>query len=570
MIANFFWSGDDFQYLDRLTILSHLSVGHEVVIWLWGDTPNSIYWPSDISDIEIKNADEVVSCSAFHKKLPQGYPKEKKLRVVSAYWKFHFMYKRGGLYCDTDAIALKAFPSDEWINISSDDIDKVYYIGVLKAPPKHPVFKYCINNIMPRWGNPRVYSAAVKKYGIKPTHNFRLFYPFSAVEHQKYLKKYGTTILFSPGEIPNAFSVHVYGNRISSLNINQDTINKYPNSILYKINERFKPKTSKTPISRSSRVAILMLSWLRFDMLLKTLQHLPTTSINPLHLILRVQGNERLTDSDRKKVIAAASSFASTDIYFTRDNVGTAAARLDLIHRGAKQNYPYMMFTDDDITFPKQGIDKQIEVLDKYSNIGAVSLRPSGTPRVQLVSEDGKVSLSRWSEADKNLVEVYLVGSASIMFRSELYTEHLVAPDSAYYIGTWDWDFVTQIRKTGHKVCVLTNYEIINKRGGNAEYLQKRKNKLYLKENRALFIQKWGFDPSKSRRLNSKFVKPADINNREAIKEMLYELELEPLEPLEPVRRRPTRPRSNFNLSSTYTNRSGWRSKIAQTSQGVN
>ena len=260
------------------------------------------------------------------------------------------------------------------------------------------------------------------------------------------------------------------------------------------------------------KLAILMLSWLRFETLIETLKQISTVVSQPTHLILRVQGMERLTDKDRKRVYDAACGFTTTDIYFTRGNVGTAVARLDLIHRGAEQGYEYLMFTDDDIIFPFRGIDHQIHILDSYPEIGSVSLRPKGIDRVQTVSENG-VCLTTYDKVEETLCEVYLIGSASIMFRSLLYTQYLVAPDPAYYIGSWDWDFVMQIRRTGYKVCVLTDKSITNKRGGNSEYRSKRRNRKYVVENRELFIQKWGFDPVASRRTNREFVGPVLVND---------------------------------------------------------
>lgn len=277
------------------------------------------------------------------------------------------------------------------------------------------------------------------------------------------------------------------------------------------------------------KLAILILSWLRFDVLLETLRQIPTTYFSPVHLILRVQGMERLTEEDRIEVFKAAKGFTTTDIYFTRDNVGSAGARLDLIHRGAKAGYEYLMFTDDDITFPHGGIDYQIHILDNHPEIGSVSLKPGGINKVQVVDESG-ICLKTYGEVNESLCEVYLIGSASIMFRSELYTKYLVAPDPAYYIGTWDWDFVLQIRETGYKVTVITDKKIINKHGGDEEYRKKRRNKRYVKENRRLFISKWGFDPVKSRMFQNNFTKPVTITD--ALKrKALDNLEIELPEP---------------------------------------
>ena len=311
------------------------------------------------------------------------------------------------------------------------------------------------------------------------------------------------------------------------------------------------PETKK----RRPRCAILMLSWLRFEVLLSTLEQVPKTCSLPLHLILRVQGMEHLTDEDRQRVHQAAKGFATTDIYFTRDNVGSAAARLDLTHRGAKQGYDYMMFTDDDIDFPSEGIEHQISVLDRHPEVGSVSLKPGGIRKVQLVSKDGVVQLTTWEGVDEKVVEVYLVGSASIMFRTILYTKYLVAPDPAYYIGTWDWDFVLQIRKAGYKVCVITDKQIINKRGGCQVYRKKRRNKRYVIENRRLFIEKWGFDPVKSRRINSDFVKPINPENRIERKKLLKELAKESIPVI--VERIPKKSLKKRSITGT-----DWRSRI--------
>ena len=116
MIANFFWRGNDFQFLNRLAVLSHLVVGHEVRMWVSGEVPKSRYWIRDIKEIEVRNANEVLDVAGF---LRRGG----NLRTASDMWEFAFLYQHGGLYCDTDIIALKHFPDSEWI-ISREKILK--------------------------------------------------------------------------------------------------------------------------------------------------------------------------------------------------------------------------------------------------------------------------------------------------------------------------------------------------------------------------------------------------------------------------------------------------------------
>jgi GT2 family glycosyltransferase len=271
---------------------------------------------------------------------------------------------------------------------------------------------------------------------------------------------------------------------------------------------------------------------------------------------------ERLDLTDYKTIIDAASGFASTDIYFTLDNVGTAAARLDLLHRGAKQHYDYLMFTDDDITFPNGGIEEEVRVLDTYPEVGAVSLRPYGINKVRTVVEKGR-PVTNFNENEKSLCEVYVVGSASIMFRSELYTTHLIAPDPSYYIGTWDFDFAMQIREAGYKLCMVTNKEIVNGRTGSREYRRKRKDRRYIRVNNKLFTERWGFDP----RLfytNVKIgaIKPVDKSNplvprqhsAEALQKLNEELFSRPV--LVPI---PFQPRQG---GLKLVEGTGWRSRI--------
>lgn len=237
MIANFFWMGDDFQYLNRLALLSHILVGHEVVIWLSGDVPRSKYWIGDIPKIEIKDADEVLCADTFFNLVPEQY-RSKRYRLTSDMWQFAFLYEHGGLYCDVDVIALKHFPGLEWIiTRDSEDQEECYALGIVKAPPKHSVFKYCINNWKPAWVNTRVYTAAIKEHGLDLTHPKETFHPFSCGEHSRYLKRTGRSILLKDGEIPDSYSVHYFANKAHKLNIDQGMVEEFPDSLLFKLSE---------------------------------------------------------------------------------------------------------------------------------------------------------------------------------------------------------------------------------------------------------------------------------------------------------------------------------------------
>lgn len=251
-----------------------------------------------------------------------------------------------------------------------------------------------------------------------------------------------------------------------------------------------------------------MLSWRRLAVLLKTLELLPKATNVNYHLILQVQGSEDLCRDSRNAILENASLSPSSDVYFTRDNVGTAHARLGQLVRAVKTtNSELLMYTDDDITFPVGGIDKQVEAMKRYPECGTVSLNPRGLKRVYAVTKDG--APIKMYKRNPEISEVYLVGSASLMFRRELFTHHMIAPDPAYYIGTWDWDFITQVRKAGYPLLQYHSIDIINRRGGDKKYKQKRNNKIYIHENRTYFKSKWGVDPFK---LPKEFKQPVRSN----------------------------------------------------------
>lgn len=235
--ANFFWMGNDFQFLNRLAILSHIKVGHNVVIWLSGEVPKSKYWIDDISEVKVNNADDIISVDSFYNSILR-ISEAKQLRITSDMWQFVFLYEYGGLYCDTDVIALKKFPNSEWIiSRDSEDEEGTFALGIIKAPAKHPVFKYCMHNVKKAWGNTYVFTKAIKQYKLDLTHPKEAFHPFSCSKHSRYLRETKTSILLKSGDIPEAYSIHYFSNKTHLLNIDENTTKEYPDSVLSKLSK---------------------------------------------------------------------------------------------------------------------------------------------------------------------------------------------------------------------------------------------------------------------------------------------------------------------------------------------
>ena len=224
MRVNFFWRGDAFSYLNRLCILSHIKVGHRPIMWLSGKRPESQYWIDDLWEVTIKDADSIIDVSSF---LERGG----NFKTASSLWRFKFLYDHGGLYCDTDAVAIKHFPDDDWI-ISSSVPKENLSTGVIKCPPAQEVFLDCIENLKLEWGNVVVFTDCYRKrYGNTDcTHDHKLFYPFSWR---------GWNCLFQDSEIPDVYSVHLYHTMLERADLVLDKDQYGQNTLLGKIIKKF-------------------------------------------------------------------------------------------------------------------------------------------------------------------------------------------------------------------------------------------------------------------------------------------------------------------------------------------
>ncbi len=213
--VNFFWCGVNFGFLEYIVIKSHIKVDHNVIIWLHGDKPNTKYWKEMETKITVKNADDIFDTTNF---INNGG----NFRTAADLWRFKLLYKIGGLYCDTDAFALRKFPDDEWIVCSGEQYQGLLSIGVLKAPAGHPIFLECFDNTKKKWGNVSVFSSVYLKYfgNLNPTHKNELFYPYNWKSYPE---------LFKKKDIPSeAYSIHFYTNVIESyIKKNKKNILKY-------------------------------------------------------------------------------------------------------------------------------------------------------------------------------------------------------------------------------------------------------------------------------------------------------------------------------------------------------
>jgi hypothetical protein len=224
--VNFFWAGDNFDYINYMCIQSHVKVGHQIIIWLYGEIPDSQHWYNlDFSNIIVIDASDIFDISSFMKHSDANF------RTASALWRFTFLYKYGGWYSDCDAFAIKEWPNSEWVLCSGEEDEDLLSIGVLKTPPKEEMFLDMIDNIQHKWGNVKVFNTYLRKHKdhtIKP-YNPTDFYPFSWKDWD---------YMLSNIDIPDTYSVHLYNTMVQrNMNDIKGFIDERPNSLLGKLDK---------------------------------------------------------------------------------------------------------------------------------------------------------------------------------------------------------------------------------------------------------------------------------------------------------------------------------------------
>jgi len=220
-IINFFWSGDDWTFLHDLTIKSHILVGHKPVIWLHGRWPNSKYWCSELYG-KTENADDIIDITKF---MREGG----NFKTASSLWRFSFLYRYGGWYSDTDAIAIKEWPDQEWV-VCGEEPGKLS-TGVIRIPKRQGMFLDMIPDIKLDWGNVEVFNNhyLLRMGNTEETIYSKLFYPLEWGEWR---------YLLSIMDIPEVYSVHLFHTMFEKNDIIKDIeglLKRNPEIMLAKI-----------------------------------------------------------------------------------------------------------------------------------------------------------------------------------------------------------------------------------------------------------------------------------------------------------------------------------------------
>ena len=221
MKVNFYWSGLNWKFINRLTIASHVRAGHEVIMWVNREATNE-YWISDLP-VEIKDAKEYVDTRKMLKR-------RWNLRTISTIFQYELMRKTGEYTADCDAIALKHWP-DVPLVLCAESKQFISSVGVLRVPKKHPVLTCAKKRARKDWGNVRIFSKCCSQHKLKSTHKVEDFYPITCRRGR------ASQNLLLESKIPNSFSYHVFTNHRVGRMINHMIITekKYKDSLLKKL-----------------------------------------------------------------------------------------------------------------------------------------------------------------------------------------------------------------------------------------------------------------------------------------------------------------------------------------------
>ena len=255
-----------------------------------------------------------------------------------------------------------------------------------------------------------------------------------------------------------------------------------------------KLKHSETPV-----VTFAMLSWVRTDKLIRTLENLISVLKIKANLLLRVQGSEKLSDKNRERILMLTKEnpngpFVNSVVDFTEGNEATAGPRRQLHEKalGLWPDTPYFNFADDDTTYSIWAIEAALTALESDRSLGVcgVYFKPHGY-RIKNGFENNKIIYKHEFNGVRGLTHVDVLGSATAFIRKEVFDLCAVNPD--YFLGMWDWDFFLQARKVNWKLATLVIPELhaINAAGGPREYVAARRNKTYIARAVKMFIENW-------------------------------------------------------------------------------
>ena len=274
-------------------------------------------------------------------------------------------------------------------------------------------------------------------------------------------------------------------------------INTNVSDHLYKMWKGFnKEEINKIVRLEKPILTIAMLSWLRLNKLLLTLEHTLKTVKTPLNICLHLQGIEDVTPEDLEKILSLLKRFHAYKLIKTQGNIGTGVPRHDLVHTAFDTfNTPYVITLDDDVLVPFGGIEAELSLMETHKEVGAISLmcKPKHAHhRFGEQNPEGQRHIVRFNPLKKGFIYVDAIGSATQITRKEVFDTCDL--DTDYQIGMADFDFCMQMYEANWKIASIHIPElqaVNNAFKETVRYKQGRANKEIILKSKKRFLQKW-------------------------------------------------------------------------------
>jgi len=159
------WVGNELSVMERLSIASFLSHGHEYHLYVYGEVGNI---PNGTT---VRDARDILPESLIFQ-----YKTHKSFSAFANFFRYKLLLERGGWWVDADTICLKPFDFPREYVFSSERYGTHEYVncGVIKVPPGSAVMSHawgacCSKNREDlKWGEvgPRLIAESVEQQSL--------------------------------------------------------------------------------------------------------------------------------------------------------------------------------------------------------------------------------------------------------------------------------------------------------------------------------------------------------------------------------------------------------------------
>jgi len=140
MIINCFWHNKHISLLELLTLKSFINNGYNVHLWRY----DSVIDSQCPVEVVIKDANDILPIDRLFYYTGKGDCRVGSLGGFSDLFRYHLIYKVGGVYVDMDTVCLSAFDfAAEYVIRPHNKCNTV--ANILKAPAGCDLLKECIH-----------------------------------------------------------------------------------------------------------------------------------------------------------------------------------------------------------------------------------------------------------------------------------------------------------------------------------------------------------------------------------------------------------------------------------------